>query len=104
VKRKFPSEIRLIVWHDAVSPIGSGWKDLRPDRYDNNVVHCVSVGLVVRDDPQQVSLVSHFFDEEDGKDFLRSADGAVSIPRGCIVRQFRVGSYRPGPKVRRCRS
>jgi len=77
-----------------------GWKDIRG--LDLNIATAVSMGLVIRDDKDQITLVSQFFDEVgDPELFLSQADGIISIPKKCILKQTRLATYKPGPVVRR---
>jgi len=84
-------EIRAVVWQDAVTHDGGGW--ISGEKACQSLPTAVSIGIVLEDTKERVTLAGSFFDEELDNMQKCTVGGTISIPRGWIIKQISMGSY-----------
>ena len=80
----------LLYWKDAVTPT-QGWTDI--NELETELAECVSVGFVVEENDETITIVSHMTGDKEGTDI----DGSLVLDKSWIKhREDLVIPYTPG--------
>jgi hypothetical protein len=75
-------DLLLIEWVDAHS--GKGWQELEDMRERNGPLHCRSVGWLISQNQEYVTIAAHLSGERN-ENVVICGCGDLAIPRRCIV-------------------
>ena len=72
------AKLVLLHWKDAVTPT-QGWTDI--NELQTELAECVSVGFVVEENDQTITIVSHVTGDNEGTDI----DGSLVLDKSWII-------------------
>lgn len=78
-KKKFLEKLVFVRWKDSYG-VDTGWKDI--SEYSASLLEIKSLGKVIYEDKEIISLAQNFSDETDYNP--EQANGIMVIPKACI--------------------